>query len=601
MDCITDPRIEQIAFMKSARVGYTKALINAAIGYHVDHDPCSIMLIQPTDDDAKEYSKEEIEPMIRDCPAVGSRFLTSAKKPDSLLHKRFRGGLLHLVGARSPANFRRVSRRLILGDEIDGYPPSAGNEGDPMKLAARRSEYFWNRKLVWGSTPTYAGTSNIEREFLKGDQRRYYVPCPHCGEMQILVFQNMRWDDRPPAEAVFVCIECGAEIDHAHKRDMVAAGEWRPGPHAQFPDIDFAPQPGYVSFHIWAAYSYAPNATWGQIATEFVEASRAGPDQLKTVVNTVLGETWKDKGEAPDWQRLYERRESYALGTCPDGVLFLTAAVDVQKDRLVFEVVGWGRGKESWSIDAGVIPGDTSDLTAKGPWVKVDELLDRPFRHESGAELTIRMLAVDSSDQTQTVYNWVRTKDSTRVMAVKGNDSVHALVGTPSKVDVSKAGKPVGRLLLWRVGGPVAKSELYGWLKLTLPTDEARDAGAVTPPGYCHFPEHGEDYFKQLTAEQLVPHKSPKGFTLHAWELIPGRENHILDCRVYNRAAAFVVGLDRSKESDWQALERSLGLTPEPPDAPPPVSTPPATSPNIARRKERWVQPRRGGWLKGGR
>lgn len=601
MDALTDPRIEQVSFMKSARVGATK-IMNAAIGYHVDHDPCAILVIQPTEDDAKGYSKEEIEPMIRDCEAVGARFIKPKNQIDSMLHKRFRGGLLQLAGARSPGNFRRVSRRTIFGDEVDGYPPSAGVEGDPIALAIRRSEYFWNRKLGWWSTPTYAGISRIEQLFLAGDQRRYYVPCPHCGEMQVLQFKQFRWENRPPQEAVYICLHCGCEIEHAHKRDMVHAGEWRPGPHQQFPDVP-APPPfhGHASFHIWAAYSFSPNATWGQLCAEFVSANQAGPEQLKTFINTVLGETWKDKGEAPDWQRLYERRETYAKGSCPRGVLFLTAAVDVQKDRFVYEIVGWGRDKESWSIDAGVIPGDTSDLTPTGPWPQIDALLDRGFSHEGGAELRIRMLAVDSSDQTQTVYNWVRTKDAGRVMAVKGNDSASVLVSTPSKVDVSKAGKRVGRLLLWRIGGPVAKSELYGWLKLRQPTDEARAAGARTPPGFCHFPEHGEDYFKQLTGEQLVPHKSPKGFTLHVWELIPGRENHILDCRVYARAAAAVVGLDRSKESDWAALERTLGLVPEPPAPKDPIPTPAPSTPiatAAAKRKEPWVNRNRGGWLK---
>lgn len=598
MDCFSDPRIEQITFMKSSRIGFTK-MMNAAIGYHVEHDPCPILVIQPTEDDAKGYSKEEIEPMLRDCPVVGQRFTKSAKQVDSLLHKRFKGGILHLVGARSPGNFRRVSRRVVFGDEVDGYPPSAGQEGDPIALAIRRSEYFWNRKLMWGSTPTYAGVSRIERLFLDGDQRRYYVPCPHCGEMQILRFAQFRWPKGKPELAVYICEHCGCDIDHASKREMVQAGEWRPGPHAAYPDVP-APAPfhGHASFHIWAAYSSSPNATWGQICREFVDGKHAGPEQLKTVVNTVLGETWQDKGEAPEWRRLYDRRETYAIGTCPPGVLFLTAGVDVQNDRLIYEIVGWGRGKESWSIEADIIPGNTADLSAKGPWPKLDALLEREFPHAGGARLRISMAAIDSGDQTQTVYNWVRTKDGGRVMAIKGTDSDTVLVSLPTKVDVSVSGKRIGKVLLWRVGSSLAKRELYGWLKLQLPTDEERAEGATTPPGFCHFPQHDEAYFKQLTAEQLVPHKSPKGFTVHAWELIPGRVNHFLDCRIYARAAANRFGVDRPNESDWEKHERMLGVEP-PPDAPATQAVPPAPA-KSAPKKPKWIE-RRPGWTRGNR
>lgn len=602
MDAMTDPRVLQVAVMKSARVGYTESM-KALIGFHVDHDPCPILVIQPTEDDAKGFSKESIEPLLRDCPSVGEKFARSTTK-NTMLLKRFRGGVLQLAGARTPSNFRRVTRRVIIGDEIDGYPPSAGNEGDPMKLAVRRSETFWNRKFVWGSTPTDAGVSNIEREFLKGDQRRYYVPCPHCLEMQVLQFRQFTWPKGRPELAVYVCIHCGAEIEHAHKRDMVHAGEWRPGPHAQFPDDPTpTPQAGYVSFHIWAAYSFSPNASWGQLCTEFAQASHEGPEKLKTVVNTVLGETWKEKGEAPDWRRLYDRRAAYAVGTCPRGVLFLTAGVDVQHDRLAYEVVGWGRGKESWSVDSGVIPGDTSNLTQKGPWPQLDALLDRTFPHEGGSELRIRMLAVDSGDQTQTVYNWVRTKDAGRVIAVKGVDSADVLINSGSKVDVSSSGKRVGWVRLYLVGKAMATSEFYGWLKLQLPTDDERGDGALTPPGYCHWPQYGEQYFKELTALQLITHKNAKGFPVRSWELIPGRADDFLAARRYARAAAALGGLDRLRESDWSALERQVGVETMTATVSidTDVSSTPATAKHSPQKKQPWIERRPRGWLKGKR
>jgi phage terminase large subunit GpA-like protein len=605
MDAFTDPHVEQITFLKSARVGYTK-MINAAIGYHVDHDPCAILVIQPDEDDAKGYAKEEIEPMIRDCPAVGEKFGAFTLK-NSMLHKRFRGGLLQLAGARSPGNFRRVSRRVILGDEVDGYPPSAGHEGDPVALAKKRSEYFWNRKLVWGSTPTYAGASRIERLFLEGDQRRYYVPCPDCGEMQVLRFSQFSWPKGKPELAVYVCQACGSAIEHAHKRDMVHAGEWRPGPHAQFADVP-APEPfhGHASFHIWAAYSFSPNATWGQLCTEFVTANAAGPDQLKTFVNTALGETWQERGDAPEWKRLHERRATYAIGTCPPGVLFLTAGVDVQQDRLVYEVVGWGRDKQSWSIDAGVLPGDTSDMTG-GSWPALKALLDRSYPHASGLHMPVTMLAIDSGFNTQVVYAWARKHPMSRVIAVKGHDAAHTVIGAPSPVDVTVGGRKLRRgYKVWPIGTKTAKSELYGWLKL-------ESGEGVYPSGYCHFPQYDEEYFKQLTAEQLVNVKTPQGFTVLVWELIPGRQNHHLDARVYARAAAALVGMDRFQEKDWTVLERAgrgamtkmsetateTGITPKGNAGPPSTPSPAAPAPRTIPRAGSWI-PRRPHWLKKG-
>ena len=620
MDAITDPTVEQVVFMKSARVGYTM-MLTASVGYFMHQDPCPIMIVQPSLDDAEGYSKESITPMLRDCPALAA-IVPEARAKDSnntILHKRFPGGTLSLVGANSARGFRRTSRKVVGFDEIDGYPASAGDEGDQIKLGLRRTETYWDRKILYGSTPTIHGRSRIERLFELGDQRRYYVPCPHCDERQVLRFAQFRWPNGNPAAAVYICEWCGAEIEHKHKRDMVAAGEWRPGPHKTFPNIP-APPPfnGTRSYHIWAAYSFAANATWGQLCTEFVQAEKK-VDELKTFVNTVLGETWKDKGDAPEWQRLHERRETYAIGSCPLGALFLTAGVDVQKDRLVYEVVGWGRGKESWSIDAGVIPGDTSDLSENGPWRRLDALLARGYLSESAVTLHISMLAVDSGYNTQVVYTWARTHAMNRVIAIKGMETASVLIGSPRPVDVTLFGRVIKRgYKVWPVATNLAKSELYGFLRLERPSVEARAAGTPYPPGYCHHPEYGEDYFKQLTAEQLVPHKKRTGFTVHVWEQIPGRDNHYLDARVYARAAAGVVGLDRFSESDWSALERAAGQEqlglPLSDSAPPlvsgePAPLPPATSAGVQTTaqttstppasRDSWIA-RRPDWLRKG-
>lgn len=590
MDAFTDPRVFEVVCMKSARVGWTKVL-NALIGYHIHHDPCTTLLIQPTIVDAKGYSKEEIAPMLRDCAAIASKFTEELHRKNSLLHKRYPGGLLQIVGARSPASFRRVSRRGVLGDEVDGYPPSAGQEGDPIALATRRSEYFWNRFLAWGSTPTLAGASRIEQLYAASDQRRYYVPCPHCDHTAPFVFQRatdeasdapkghvMRWTKGQPETAHFVCQGCGSVIEHPDKRRMIEAADRRQ--QAGEPGIGWvahAPFTGRAGFHWWSAYSYSPNATWPDIVRAY-EHSVDNRELLKTFINTWLGETWKEEADAPDWELLYDRRDDYAIGTCPCGVLFLTAGVDVQKDRVVVEVVGWGRGARSWSIDAFVIPGDTSDATDHGPWPKVDALVNRTFIHEGGAALRLALLAVDSGFNTQDVYRWARRHERDRVIAVKGIERSGQITGSPSKVDVKIDGKKVARYKVWPVTGSIVKSELYGWLRLKAPKDQARAAGAVDPPGYCRWPQYGEEYFKQLTAEQLLPQKTPQGFTVYAWTLPANKENHYLDARVYARAAADIVGLDRFTERDWRKLEAALATNAPPPSSSTPDDTPPSSS-----------------------
>lgn len=606
LDAITDRNVERVSVQKSARVGFTKCL-NAAVGYYIHQDPCPILVVQPTVEDAEGYSKEEIAPMLRDCSVLTG--LVSDEKPkgrkakkaaQTILHKVFPGGVLSMVGANSGRGFRRVSRRLVIFDEVDGYPASAGKEGDPIKLGERRSEYYWNRKLVAGSTPLVAGASRIEELFAAGDRRRYYVPCPHCGHMDVLRFSQrddsddekksghvMRWSKDDPSSAHFVCPSCGCAIEETNKRAMIEAGEWRP-------EGEFN---GHASFHIWAAYSLSPNATWAQLVEEFLEA-KTRPETLRTFVNTALGETWQEQGEAPEWERLYQRRELYKIRTVPDGVIVLTAGVDVQKDRFVYEVVGWAPNKESWSVDAGILWGDTSDPAT---WRQLDALLDRAYLGADGAIHTISMLAVDSGYNTQEVYNWARQKPKSRVMAVKGEAGARMLVGAPSKVEVNHNGKKLRRgYQIWPVGVNVAKSELYGWLGLRI------EEGAPAPAGYCHFPEYGEDFFKQLTAEQLITttNKRTRRTQMH-WAVLPNRENHHLDTRVYARAAAAVLGIDRLTKKDRatvaarkrgsaaiEGAERSPA-----PAVPPPL---PASSQSPARQgfwKKRASVKRAGGWF----
>jgi phage terminase large subunit GpA-like protein len=544
--------------------------------------PGPVLLVQPTVELGKRFSRQRVDPLIAGTPRL-SRKVAPSRSRDSgntMLSKEFPGGIVIITGANSAVGLRSMPAQYAFLDEIDGYPADVNEEGSPLSLVeARQETYGRRRKSVKVSTPTIAGRSAIEEAYEASDQRRYHVPCPHCGELQPLEFARLTWTkwSRPPERAAYECCGCGAAIEEHCKAEMLAHGLWIP----EAPGEDRA-----RGYHISALYS--PWMPWGKIAKRFV-AAHANPEKLRAFINLVLGEVWTSKGEAPAWEGLMRRREEYPIGVVPPSALFLTAGCDVQKDRVVVEVVGWGRGKQSWSVDYSLLPGDTADLE-RGPYRQLDELLSRTYSDGVGHEIPIRMLAIDSGFNTQTVYTWARKYPMNRVIAVKGHSNGGVLIGSPSPVEVMIGGrksKRGGRV--WPVASNLAKSELYGWLRLEIPPE-----GGDAPAGYCHFPQYGEEYFKQLTAEQLVPHKTRKGYVRLEWELIPGRENHVLDARVYARAAAALIGLDRYRESDWTWLDRAVAT---PIDEQP--ATPAAPGHAAPAPRERWIPPRQGGWLRG--
>lgn len=585
-DLSTMSDVEEVVLMKAAQVGGSEAILNA-VGYVIDHAPGPMIIVQPTELLAKRFSRQRLEPLVTITPRVASKVAPPRARDsgNTVLSKEFPGGQMILTGANSAVGLRSMPAQYAFLDEIDGYPVDVDEEGSPIDLVEARQRTFSRRKRIKVSTPTIAGRSAIEEAYEASDQRRFYVPCPDCGEMQPLEFPRLTWSKLglKPTQAVYECRACFFPIPHHAKTDLLARGEWR----AEKPE-----RIGKVrGYHLNALYAPLGWMSWGEIATQFIKVHK-NPEKLRVFINTVLGEAWAGKGEAPAWEPLQKRRETYAIGTVPRAALFLTAGVDVQKDRVVYEVVGWGRGKRSWSVDYGELPGDTADLD-DGPWGQVDELLARSFPHASGLTMPIRMLAVDSGFNTQTVYSWARRYPLNRVAAVKGHDSGGVFVGSPTPVEITDRGRKLKRGgRLWPVCSSMGKSELYGWLRLEEPTD------GLAPPGFCHFPQYHDEYFKQLTAEQLVAHKTHKGFIRLEWELIPGRQNHVLDARVYARAAAALAGLDRFTDSDWTTLEHRLGV-----DSAPVVAAAPVVVPSVAQTSAKprgsWLGPRRGTWLKG--
>ena len=539
MDAITDPKIEQVTVMKSARVGYSK-ILNHIIAYHIHQDPCGIMVVQPTIEDAAGYSKEEIAPMIRDTKVL-TNLVSDAKTRDSnntILQKQFPGGVLSLVGANSARGFRRVSRRIVLFDETDGYPASAGTEGDQIKLGIARTQYFWNRKIVAGSTPTIKDFSRIERLFDQSDQRRYYVPCPHCNHMQYLRWPNMRWENDDPLTASYACEECGELIPHSKKRWMVERGEWRPT------------QPGngrHVGFHVWAAYSYSPNAEWSNLVEEFL-LSKNDPEQLKTWINTTLGECWEDEyASKVGADGLMERAatENYKRGEPPNLALILSLGCDVQDDRLSMSIWGIGRNEEMFLVDRKVIYGSPARADV---WKQLDEVLMDKYKNDEGFEMKIETAAIDTGGHfTQEVYQYVRERSHLGLIGIKGvGQKGKPPIGKPTKVDINFSGRALKRgVQLFPVGVDTIKTTLHNKLK-----------DAELGQGYIHFyPTITPDYFQELTAERQVL-RYKHGYQERVWVKKSNARNEALDEMVYAYAAFCRFRQKYDRRTIWDQLEK---------------------------------------------
>ncbi|AXX25033.1 phage terminase large subunit family protein [Serratia marcescens] len=551
MDAITDPAVTQVSVMKSARVGYTK-ILDHVVGYYLAHDPSPILIVQPRVEDAEDYSKTEIAPMLRDTPVL-AEICGDPKAKDSnqtILKKTFANGAnLTLVGANSPGGFRRITCRIILFDEVDGYPSGgAGVEGDQIALGIKRSETFWNRKIALGSTPTVKGTSRIEKAYEESDQRRYYVPCPHCGEFQVLEWggpetpYGIKWDkdengEGIPESAYYVCRHNGCVIHHNEKSGMVKRGEWRAT----------KPFKGHAGFHIWAGYSLFPNAAWKYLVAEWLRVKN-DPLMRQTFINLVLGEPYEDRGEkALSEKRLLERCEVYAAEV-PDGVAVLTAGIDTQDGRFEIEVTGWGRNEESWSIAFDVIEGD---LETNEPWQRLDAYLKQVWRRADGRGFTIMAACMDSGGHhTQKVYEFAKERLGRRIWAIKGESARGGKRSPvwPTKKPTSKSKASFKPII---IGVNAAKDTIRGRLHIDPP------APGEPAASYMHFPADRDlNYFSQLLAERSVL-KVSGGQRYRVWEQLPGRANEALDCRVYSYAALcglFYLGLKLNLLADNIAI-----------------------------------------------
>jgi phage terminase large subunit GpA-like protein len=567
---ITSP-VQEVVLVFGSQMGKSEALNNWT-GYIMDIAPSPAMFVQPTIELAKRYSKMRIAPMIEATPSLRDKVAPPRERDsgNTQLMKEFPAGVLILGGANAASGLAGFPIRFLACDEIDRWPLDVDKEGSPIDVVTARTRTFGVRKKhCWTSTPTIAGRSAIWTKWEESNQQRLHVPCPHCDHHQIISWDRITYDKKDPKlphdlsrPPVLMCEECGTGIEERFKGWWYEPGAFKGRWVAENPESKIQ------GYHAPALYSPLGWYSWQEAVIAY-EKAKDEPAKLKPWVNTVLAEPWNDDGEAPDWEALYNRRETYPLGSVPDEVVFITCGVDVQKDRIELEVVGWGRNLESWSLDYQVLAGDTSESEV---WMELSKFVRSEFGRGDGQRLPIRMTAIDTGFRTQEVYRWVRSQSSMRVMAVKGQESLITLIGQPSKVDVTLRGKKMkGGVKLWPVGINVAKSELYGWLRRRLPEED----GDGLPYGWCHFPQHGEEYFRQLTAEVLTT-KLVRGFARYQWEKTRDR-NEALDCRVYARAACAVVGADRWSDERWEQEHLgggSVRLQPQPAAADQPPSRP---------------------------
>ncbi len=570
--------VQRVVFMKAAQIGATEAG-SCFIGFVMHHAPGPILAVQPTVELAKRNSRQRIDPLIEESPALRER-VRPARARDSgntQLSKDFPGGVLVMTGANSAVGLRSMPARYVFLDEVDAYPASADEEGDPVALAEARSLTFAHRRKVFlVSTPTIRGVSRIEREFEASDQRRFFVACPHCGARQWLRFERLRWQKGKPETAAYTCDACEEPIEEHHKPAMLAAGEWRATAEPR--------DARTVGFHLSALYSPAGWKSWADIARD-KEAAKGSDEAERVFRNTVLGETWIETGDAPDWQRIADRREDWPAGTVPAGGLFLTAGADVQKDRIEVDVWAWGRGLESWLIDHVVIDGGPGDPAC---WRQLTDLLGRTWEHASGQPMTLARLAIDTGYETSAVYGWARSVGFAQVAPVKGVDGFNRTspVTGPTYVDATIAGKRLRRgARLWTVATSTFKAETYRFLRQARPTSEEVTTGASFPPGTVHLPSWTDsEWLKQLTAEQLVTLRNRRGFARLEWQKLRER-NEALDCRVYARAAAWIAGADRWPEARWADLEAQLGVGDDETTGASPSLTAPTSRIAVPRRR----------------
>lgn len=541
MDAIGDHKSHKIIIMSAAQIGKTDAFILNTLGYYMDYSPAPIMVMQPTLDMGQTFSKDRLAPMLRDTPRLADKVDTKSRYAgNTILKKNFPGGHVTIVGANSASSLASRPIKVLLADEVDRYPASAGTEGDPLSLAQKRQTTFWDKKTVMVSTPVIKDQSRIEKEFNHSTREEWNVPCPECGHYQPLVWEGVVFDkDNPQGEVRYRCERCGVLSTERQWKDQSINGKF-------VPENQDAEARG---FHLNTLASTF--CGWNEIVQKFIIAKeqldQGNPEGMKVWVNTELGEPWEEQGEHVDETELFNRREIYDAEV-PEDVLVLTAGVDVQDDRFEVEVVGWGVGKESWGIRYQKIFGD---MLKDQVWEDLDNFLLSTFHKKDGTALRIIAACIDSGGHhTDQVYRFTKKRYERRVFAIKGKGGAEVpYIRNPTTSNRVKTP-------LFIIGVDAGKSMLYQRLKV-----ESKG------PNYCHFPAneeagYTETYFKGLTSEKMVV-RFRKGRSVVVWEVKDSahKRNEPLDLRNYATAALEITNpvLQKAEVGSAAVRQRQTG------------------------------------------
>lgn len=524
-DAISDPAIERVSLVKSVRVGLS-TLLTATVGSFVANEPSPILLLLPTESDCRDYVVSDLDPIFGASPTLAGLLKAEMEGGrNTLLSRRFHGGSLKIVAARSPRNLRRHNVRVLLIDEADAMEATA--EGSPITLAERRTLSFGNRKIIMGSTPTFEATSHVLRAYAVSDQRVFELPCPECGEFTEVAWRHIEWETDKPETAAFRCPHCAELIAERFKAGMVEDGRWR----ATRPEVT-----SHAGFRINALSSPHANASWAKLAAEFVVAKRS-PDTLQTFVNTILAEGWKEDAEELDESELAGRVEPFSLEAIPAEVLILTIGVDVQRDRLEIVFLGHGRD-ETFVLGNTVIWGPSNE---DGVWAELDEVLKGQWPHPNGGVLRVDAAAVDAGDgeMMDRVQAFTRARFGRRVVAIKGAAGNRPIISRSSAKGIP----------LFIVGVDGLKSQLTARL--------ARGRSV-------RFSDQLEPrYFEELVSERCVV-RYRRGVPVRQWERVPGKRAECLDSTIYALAARSIVPTNLDRRAEELA---SVGAVPAGPPA----------------------------------
>jgi phage terminase large subunit GpA-like protein len=574
-EALDDPAVFEVVGRKSAQIAWTDGVLLNHIGKKIDLEPCAMIVMFAKEGSAKAFDREKFTPMVEVTPCLAEKIPVHKVRDrnNSWDYKGFPGGFLKLVGSNSADSVKSTPASFVAVEEPDDSNRNVKNQGDTITLLRERFKTFARRKMVFGGTPTIEGFSAIDAAYKGSDQREFWVPCPHCGEFQVLVWQNVKWTNEPtvshevyghaqPESARYQCPHNGCLWTDAEKNRAVRKGQWR------------ASQPfhGVAGFSINELYSPFPGSVLARLVEKRLQAEHAlaqGDDtKMRSFRNNTEGLAYAYKSNVPDRRALRERAEDYAELTVPHGGVVLTSGVDVQHDRLAVIIRAWGRGEESWLVWWGEIFGRTLvvkwnddgslDREASGAWGDLDQLLTSAFPHAGGAPLRIRAATIDSGDgQTmEAVYGYVRRRLSRGFMAGKGEShDPKRDVFSPPKLSIDTKGNhrphPSG-VKPYMVGTQVAKDLILG-------VDE--QGGRIKlrgrGPGRMHwYRTVRPDYYDQLTAEVKVPHKTLRG--RFVWACQAGRRNEALDCEVYCLHAARSLKINLWRDERWDAEEGAI-------------------------------------------